>query len=198
MTRPAFAPEHDNNGTASGAPSATSPHVAAGKAQTAVEALRRLIAERAGGEARPQQEEMAAAIEAAIATKAHLLVQAGTGTGKSLGYLVPAIMSGKKVVVSTGTKALGEQIAAVDLPALHEGLPRITGRPFRSALLKGRANYVCLREVAEIQQLELQDPDGGTVRVEPRDDKSGSRRFPLQLSIDQNTIRCNRPVIGRG
>ena len=199
MTRPAFAPEHDGNeGTTV---DDTTVPAATGKAKTAVEALRRLIAERAGGEARPQQEEMAAAIEAAIATKAHLLVQAGTGTGKSLGYLVPAIMSGKKVVVSTGTKALGEQIAAVDLPALHECLPRITGRQFRSALLKGRPNYICLREVAEIQQLELQDPDGGTVRAEPRDDPEQDLLFgePTPVAAPRAPVTLPTPaVLGGG
>ena len=69
-----------------------------------------------GGEVREGQRTMAAAVANAIESGRHLLVQAGTGTGKSLAYLVPAVMSGKKVVVATATKALQDQLAGKDLP----------------------------------------------------------------------------------
>ena len=71
-----------------------------------------------GGEERPGQFEMARAVAEAIDTGRHLVVQAGTGTGKSLAYLVPAVLSGRKVVVATATKALQDQLAGKDVPAL--------------------------------------------------------------------------------
>ena len=101
---------------------------------------------------------MTAAVEAAILTGKHLVVQAGTGTGKSLGYLVPVILSGKRTVIATATKALQDQLATKDLPFLALHLER----PFDFAVLKGRSNYVCLQRLREMtgdgtQQLELED-----------------------------------------
>src|SRR3954453_21516177 len=71
-------------------------------------------------EFRPGQLEMAEAVESALAEKKHLLVEAGTGTGKTLAYLIPAILSGKRVVISTGTKNLQEQLFYKDLPFLQK------------------------------------------------------------------------------
>ena len=88
---------------------------------------------------RPQQREMAQAIMAAIAGRGVLIAEAGTGTGKTLAYLVPVLLSGGKTVISTGTKTLQDQLFARDLPAAKGAL----GIPARIALLKGRANYVC-------------------------------------------------------
>ncbi|MHB8669369.1 MAG: ATP-dependent DNA helicase [Acidimicrobiales bacterium] len=99
-----------------------------------------------GGEARPGQLMMAEAVERAISRGRHLVVQAGTGTGKSLGYLVPAILSGRRVVVATATKALQDQLATKDLPFLASHL----GRPFSWAVVKGRANYLCLDKARDI------------------------------------------------
>ena len=76
----------------------------------------------------------------------HLVVQAGTGTGKSLAYLVPAVLSGRTTVVATATKALQDQLATKDLPFLAEHL----GEDFAWAVLKGRSNYLCLQRVREI------------------------------------------------
>ena len=109
-------------------------------------------------EDRPGQQQMAQAVAAAIENGRHLVVQAGTGTGKTLGYLVPAITAGKRVVVATATKALQDQLAAKDLPFLEAHL----GIPFEWAVLKGRSNYICMQRVREIQgadkgQLELED-----------------------------------------
>jgi ATP-dependent DNA helicase DinG len=98
------------------------------------------------GESRPGQREMARAIEDAIETTHHVVVQAGTGTGKTLAYLVPAILSGKRVVVATATKALQDQLVGKDLPFLAEHL----GHPFTYASLKGRANYLCLQRAKEV------------------------------------------------
>src|SRR5688572_33317562 len=88
---------------------------------------------------------MARAVADTIAREKVLLCEAGTGTGKTLAYLVPAILSGRRVVVSTATKALQEQIYAKDLPMLAEHL----GVAFEAALMKGLANYVCRRRLHE-------------------------------------------------
>lgn len=89
---------------------------------------------------------MAAAVAEAFADRRHLLAQAGTGTGKSWAYLVPAILSGRRTVVATATKALQDQLANKDLPYLREHLDR----DFEFAVLKGRSNYVCRQRIAEI------------------------------------------------
>ncbi|RMG19452.1 MAG: ATP-dependent DNA helicase [Deltaproteobacteria bacterium] len=82
---------------------------------------------------------MAEAVARALREERHLVVEAGTGTGKTLGYLVPALLSGRRILVSTATRALQEQIARHDLPRLAHALDR----PVDAALLKGRSNYVC-------------------------------------------------------
>ena len=92
-----------------------------------------------GWRSRPQQLAMAEAVEHAVANNSVLLAEAGTGTGKTLAYLVPALLSGGKVVISTGTKALQDQLFHRDLPAARRALKS----PVKVALLKGRANYVC-------------------------------------------------------
>jgi ATP-dependent DNA helicase DinG len=112
----------------------------------AVAALAKVTAELANGEQRPEQQEMCRAVGEALVTGTHLVVQAGTGTGKSLAYLVPAVLSGKKVVVATATKALQDQLAEKDLPLVERGL----GLPFTYAVLKGRSNYICRQRVAEV------------------------------------------------
>jgi ATP-dependent DNA helicase DinG len=91
-------------------------------------------------EPREGQRQMADAVAAVIADGGTLLAEAGTGTGKTLAYLIPAILSGGRVLVSTGTKNLQEQIYFKDVPALRDAL----GIPFTATLLKGRGNYLCL------------------------------------------------------
>src|SRR5262245_36266613 len=88
------------------------------------------------GESRPGQVDMAMAVAQAVAASTRLVVQAGTGTGKTLAYLAPVLTSGARSVVVTATKALQEQLIDHDLPFLHEHL----GVPFSAALLKGRSN----------------------------------------------------------
>jgi ATP-dependent DNA helicase DinG len=110
-------------------------------------ALEQVVAELpGGGEPRPGQVKMAQAVADAIESKRHLVVQAGTGTGKTLAYLVPAILLRVKVVVATATKALQDQLVGKDLPFLAAHLDR----PFTYASLKGRANYLCLQRAKEI------------------------------------------------
>ena len=105
-----------------------------------------------GGEERPGQVAMAEAVAAAMSGGEHLLVQAGTGTGKSLGYLVPALLHKRRVVVATATLALQHQLVERDIPRLVEA---IEASPFKDAVdtshavLKGRSNYVCLHRIRE-------------------------------------------------
>ncbi|HZI09143.1 MAG TPA: ATP-dependent DNA helicase [Myxococcus sp.] len=91
-------------------------------------------------EHRPEQLQMARAVERSFNERSYLLAEAGTGTGKTLAYLVPALLSGRKVVVSTATKTLQDQIFYKDLPLLREKM----GLEFEAAYLKGRSNYLCL------------------------------------------------------
>jgi ATP-dependent DNA helicase DinG len=91
-------------------------------------------------EPRPAQQQMAEAVSVVIAEGGTLLAEAGTGTGKTLAYLVPAILSRQRVLVSTGTKNLQEQIFYKDLPVLRDAL----GVPFTATYMKGRGNYLCL------------------------------------------------------
>ena len=88
---------------------------------------------------RDEQVAMAEHVAAALGGRETLIVEAGTGTGKTFAYLVPALMSGRRVIISTGTRALQDQLYHRDLPAVCSAL----GRPVRIALLKGRANYLC-------------------------------------------------------
>ncbi len=100
-----------------------------------------------GGVERPGQGEMAEAVRAAMRRKEHLLVQAGTGTGKSLAYLVPALLHGRPVVVATATLALQAQLIRRDLPRLADAAEPLLGRRPTFAILKGRNNYVCLNRL---------------------------------------------------
>ncbi len=91
---------------------------------------------------------MTAAVADAISGEKHLIAAAGTGTGKSLAYLVPAVLSGKRTVISTATKALQDQLANKDLPFLEEHLDV----PFEFSVLKGRSNYVCRQRLYELEE----------------------------------------------
>lgn len=164
-----------------------------GGAPDPVEALAAVVAGLPGGLERPGQQIMLEAVTRAIAQREHLLVEAGTGTGKSLAYLIPAVLwavagdgpdgggrsseeSGtgpgpdedpdddvpRRVVVATATKALQEQLVGKDLPLVADALAGL-GVRFRYAMLKGRANYLCVARVAEgLEQDSLEgtaDPD---------------------------------------
>src|SRR5690606_20707182 len=88
---------------------------------------------------RPAQQRLAEAVADAFASRGTLLAEAGTGTGKTFAYLVPALLSGLKTIVSTGTRALQDQLYHRDLPRVRDAL----GTGLKTALLKGRANYLC-------------------------------------------------------
>jgi len=105
-----------------------------------------------GGAERPGQHQMSAAITDAFEASEHLLVQAGTGTGKSLGYLAPSLValaegSLERVVVATATLALQSQLAHKDIPVALDAVEQVTGRRPRAVMLKGRTNYACLHRI---------------------------------------------------
>jgi ATP-dependent DNA helicase DinG len=114
----------------------------------AIDALHRATSSFTGAEERQGQIEMVYNIAKSINAKRSIVVQAGTGTGKSLGYLVPSIIQGKKTVVATATKALQDQLHQSDLPLLQKSL----GHDFTWAVVKGRSNYVCVQRVAEYKE----------------------------------------------
>jgi ATP-dependent DNA helicase DinG len=118
-----------------------------------------------GGHERPGQVAMAQAVQHTFDSddEQHLLVQAGTGTGKSLAYLVPALARKKPVVVATATLALQAQIVGRDLPRTVEALEPLLGRTPTYAILKGRSNYACLHRVNE----GVPDEQGELVQVTP-------------------------------
>ena len=137
-------------------PQNADPATVRGVLAAAVEAL--------GGEERPGQVAMAEAVAAAMSGGEHLLVQAGTGTGKSLGYLVPALLHDRRVVVATATLALQHQLVERDIPRLVEavGASEFKGAVDTSyAVLKGRSNYVCLHRIRE----GVPDDQGALVEV---------------------------------
>src|SRR3954454_5863904 len=105
-------------------------------------------------EPRAEQAALARAVEHALATGEHLVAEAGTGVGKSLAYLVPALESGRRGVVATATKALQEQLLQKDVPLAAAAL----GRKVRVEVLKGRANYLCRRQLQGFQPFLL--PEG--------------------------------------
>src|SRR5437763_12205130 len=100
-------------------------------------------------EYRPSQVRMAEAVQRALEEQNHVIIEAGTGTGKTMAYLLPALLHDRRILVSTGTKTLQDQIFYKDIPLLES----VVGRPIRAAYLKGRNNYLC-RLTPESQHTE--------------------------------------------
>jgi ATP-dependent DNA helicase DinG len=109
---------------------------------------------------RPGQTDMAAAVARTIASGGALVVEAGTGVGKTFSYLVPALLSGERVLLSTATKTLQDQLFARDLPRLAQAL----GLPVRMALLKGRGSYLCTHRL-ELARQDASFPDRSALRT---------------------------------
>lgn len=145
---------------------------------------------------------MAEAVAEAISGHQHLVVEAGTGTGKTFAYLLPAMMSGKKTIISTGTKALQDQLYHRDLPLLAKAV----GRPITTALLKGRANYLCVQrlEATTVQEAGLADDlkavhqwryrTGSGDRAELTEVAEDSTIWPLVTSTADNCLGQKCPV----
>jgi len=142
-----------------------------GAGREAIEALRRVVSAMPGAEERQGQIDMVHSVAEAIAAERSIIVQAGTGTGKSLGYLVPAILSGRRTVVATATKSLQDQLSRNDLPLLRDNL----GTDFTWAVVKGRGNYVCLQRIAELAK--------GSAQPE-FDEVAGRARTQLRAELD--------------
>jgi len=119
--------------------------------QEILDALRLVTSTLTNAEERQGQDEMAVLVGRALNKNRHLIVQAGTGTGKTLGYLVPAIISGRRVVVSTVTKALQDQLSQSDLPLLAKALNPTREAELTWTVLKGRSNYLCRQRIAELE-----------------------------------------------
>ncbi len=141
---------------------------------------------------------MAEAVEQALSEKRHLIVEAGTGTGKTLAYLLPVIRSGKRVIISTGTKTLQEQLFHKDLPFLQEHLGEL-----RVCYMKGRANYLCrkklydltdqpvLNGLEEINQFRIiSDWDRTTETGDRAELAEMPENSPLWSKLDARTDRC--------
>ena len=126
------------------------------------EAMLSHVVEHIGGARREGQVRMTNAVARALATHRHLAVQAGTGTGKSMAYLVPAIEHAQRtdstVVVSTATIALQNQLVGRDLPRLVEALDGVVDRTPSFAIVKGRSNYVCLQRVGQAEADDAAQP----------------------------------------
>ncbi|HET6625300.1 MAG TPA: ATP-dependent DNA helicase [Nocardioidaceae bacterium] len=132
-------------------PQSPTPSPAAAPARS-VRSVKEVLAgavEALGGQEREGQIQMAEAVARAMERGEHLLVQAGTGTGKSLAYLVPALLHDKRVVIATATLALQHQLVERDIPALLEAAQHVLGEDPSYAVLKGRSNYACLHRIRE-------------------------------------------------
>lgn len=132
-----------------------------------------------GGQHREGQVAMAEAVTAAMEERVHLLVQAGTGTGKSLGYLVPALLHRERVVVATATLALQHQLVERDIPALVEASRDVLHRTPSYAVLKGRSNYACLHRVREGV------PDDQGILVDVAAGSQGSEVVALRAWVEE-------------
>jgi ATP-dependent DNA helicase DinG len=135
-----------------------------------------------GGQERPGQIQMAEAVARAMSTGEHLLVQAGTGTGKSLAYLVPSLLHHRRVVVATATLALQHQLVERDIPALLEATGKVLNTTPSYAVLKGRSNYACLHRVREGV------PDDQGTLVDLPDGSMGAEVLALREWAEQQTV----------
>lgn len=134
-----------------------------------------------GYEDRPAQLAMAALVERCIARNEDAAIEAGTGTGKSLGYLVPAILSGKKTIVSTADKNLQDQLREKDLPFLQSVMPR----PFTFAVMKGRANYLCKWRIGKVlDQAQRVEPAFLAVTMERSADAARANQQVWNLLLE--------------
>ncbi len=146
-----------------------------------------------GGKPRDGQIEMAEAVANALTDRHHLMVQAGTGTGKSLAYLVPALVHGRKVLVATATLALQRQLVERDLPAVVPALEKQLGRPITYAIYKGVGNYVCLAKMNS----EEPDPDGELLLEASFLEKDAKRLHAWARGKDVSGDRDDAPEVDR-
>jgi ATP-dependent DNA helicase DinG len=139
-------------------------------------------------EFRHGQLEMAEAVEAALVEKSHLVVEAGTGVGKTLAYLIPAILCGKRVVISTGTKNLQEQLYSKDLPFLQS----LFEEPLRVCYMKGRANYLCRQKLYDAEREPILSGldelrDFQAIRAWEQETQTGDRSELVEIAENSST-----------
>ena len=146
-----------------------------------------------GGSAREGQIEMAEAVANALTDRHHLMVQAGTGTGKSLAYFIPGIVHGRKVLVATATLALQRQLVDRDLPAVVPALEKLLGREVTYAIYKGVGNYVCLQKMNS----EDVDPDGELVMDVSSLEKDAKRLIAWAKTPGVSGDRDDAPEVDR-
>ena len=146
-----------------------------------------------GGQTREGQIEMAEAVANALSDQHHLMVQAGTGTGKSLAYLVPALVHGRKVLVATATIALQRQLVDRDLPAVVPALEKELGREISYAIYKGVGNYVCLQKMNS----EDIDPDTELVMEVSSLEKDAKRLIAWAKTPGVSGDRDDAPEVDR-
>jgi ATP-dependent DNA helicase DinG len=146
-----------------------------------------------GGAPREGQIEMAEAVANALTDRHHLMVQAGTGTGKSLAYLIPGIVHGRKVLVATATLALQRQLVDRDLPAVVPALEKLLGREVTYAIYKGVGNYVCLQKMNS----EDVDPDGELVMEVSSLEKDAKRLIAWAKTPGVSGDRDDAPEVDR-
>jgi ATP-dependent DNA helicase DinG len=146
-----------------------------------------------GGSAREGQIEMAEAVANALTNRHHLMVQAGTGTGKSLAYLIPGIVHGRKVLVATATIALQRQLVDRDLPAVVPALEKELGRDISYAIYKGVGNYICLQKMNS----EDVDPDTELVMEVSSLEKDAKRLIAWAKTPGVSGDRDDAPEVDR-
>jgi len=146
-----------------------------------------------GGAPREGQIEMAEAVANALTDRHHLMVQAGTGTGKSLAYLIPGIVHGRKVLVATATLALQRQLVDRDLPAVVPALEKLLGREVTYAIYKGVGNYVCLQKMNS----DDVDPDGELVMEVSSLEKDAKRLIAWAKTPGVSGDRDDAPEVDR-
>ncbi len=148
----------------------------------------------AGFEARPGQVEMATAVERALSRDTPLFVEAGTGTGKTLAYLIPAALSGRKVVIATATKTLEEQIVSHDVPIVERLLAKV-GLKAEFTLMKGLSNYLCKRRYEELRLGAAHDVSASELAVLERwaaRTRVGDFAELAGVSADAQVVRLSR------
>jgi ATP-dependent DNA helicase DinG len=146
-----------------------------------------------GGAPREGQIEMAEAVANALTDRHHLMVQAGTGTGKSLAYIVPALVHGRKVLVATATLALQRQLVERDLPAVVPALEKVLGREITYGIYKGVGNYICLQKMNS----EEPDPDGEVLLEVSSLGKDAQRLHAWAKSPGASGDRDDAPEVDR-
>ena len=155
-----------------------------------------------GFEPRAGQREMAEAVARTFENGGTLMTEAGTGTGKTLAYLVPAVLAGRRVLISTGTRTLQDQIFYKDLPALAQAL----GREIRASYMKGRSNYLCLHRFDRLRDAEAALPDdekrwlrmiGEWAEETPTGDRAEIEDLPDDFTLWSDMTATGEQCLGR-